>query len=240
MRIAFFAHHPYTGNEPPTWTDPNPDSITLGNIGALPRLLDGIAANTHRLPLSLPVLITEMGYSTNPPNPFRGVPLDEQAAWLNESDYLAYRQPRVLAMAQFLYRDSAPKYSAPKNSFTYWSTFQTGITYFNGQHKPSYDAYAMPIWVHPGHDSHGHRQVRLWAEVRFAKPPSPSDRVVFMFKPRGANQFRVVTPPLPVSQYGFAEIVQSLAPYARGGTFQAKWTGAVSPFAASSRTAAFP
>lgn len=243
MRISDFAHHPYTTNQPPGWTDSNPDSITLGNISALPRLLDGIAANTHRLPSGLPVMITEMGWSSNPPNPYRGVPLAEQAAWLNESDYLAWRQPRVMSMAQFLLRDSPPRYGAPKGSFTYWSTFQTGLAYLNGKRKPSYYAYAMPVWIHPGHDSHGHGRVRLWTQVRFRKDPTgPAlpDYVVFQFKPRGAKSFHAVTGRLALSPYGFVEAIQSLAPYARGGTFQAYWVGPVVPFLYFSRTVAFP
>jgi hypothetical protein len=36
------------------------------------------------------------------------------------------------------------------------------------------------------------------------------------------------------------EAIQSLAPYARGGTFQAYWVGPVVPFLYFSRTVAFP
>src|SRR5206468_4310704 len=101
--------------------------------------------------------------------------LETQAAYINESDYLAYKQSRVASMTQFEYRDSGPVTSAKKGSRAYWATFQTGLTFFNGQPKPSYNAYAFPFWIHRGHDSQGNKQLELWAEVRFRRSASPTD-----------------------------------------------------------------
>src|SRR5581483_555099 len=101
--------------------------------------------------------------------------------WFNESDYLAYHQPRVESMAQFEYRDSGPLKTAKKGSFAYWSTFQTGLSFINGKPKPSYTAYAMPIWVQPSRGG----KLELWAQVRFHKPPTSKDKVVFQFRPKG-------------------------------------------------------
>jgi hypothetical protein len=189
-------------------------------------------------------MITEFGYSSNPPNPYRGIPLTEQAAWINEADYLAWRQPRVASVAQFLLRDSPPKYTAKKGTFSYWSTFQTGLAYLNGNQKPSYNAYAMPIWIHSGHNAHGRRELRLWAQVRFSRyapgTTGPAQYVAFEFKPRGAKQYRQVTKGLSPSPGGFVSTIQSAAPYAQGGTFQAWWIGPSIPFFFASRTAAFP
>jgi hypothetical protein len=235
MRFTFFAHHPYTKAKPPTWTDPSPDAITLGDIGRLPRLLDAIAARTRRLPANVPILATEMGYSTNPPNPFRGIPLAEQAAWINESDYLAYRQPRVYSMTQFEYRDSRPVSTAKKGSFKYWSTFQTGITFVDGKPKPSFGAYALPIWI----QRRARGQLELWAQVRFRRPASASDQIVFQFRPRGSTSWSNVTGLLPLTTNGFVDQMIAAGPYAKGGTFRAAWGGGVPPYFAVSREAPF-
>jgi hypothetical protein len=232
MRFSDFAHHPYTKNLPPTWTDPSPDAITLGDIGRLPRLLDAIAARTHRLPAKVPIMLTEMGYSTNPPNPFRGVSLGTQSAWINESDYLAYHQPRVYSMTQFEYRDSGPVPTAKKGSLKYWSTFQTGLEFADGRRKPSYAAYALPIWVQRGRGG----ALELWAQVRFRQQPGPSDRVTFQFRPRGSSRWTSVTRALALTnQQGFVDRRIAAARYLAGGTFRALWQGSVAPYRASSR-----
>jgi hypothetical protein len=241
LRFSGYAHHPYTKSAPPTWVDGSRDSFTLDNIAKLPKLLDAIAARTHRLPRGLPIMVTEMGYSTNPPNPFRGIPPDTQAAWINESDWMAYHQPRVYSMTQFEYRDSPPVRTAPVGSRAYWSTFQTGITFADGTPKPSYTAYELPIWVHAGHSSSGQDLIELWAQVRFRKvyPPGP-DRLVFQFQPAGSSTWTTITGQLPLSPYGFVDTVLPRAPYAGGGTFRAVWGGRVPPYFASSRNAPFP
>jgi hypothetical protein len=240
MAFTAWAHHPYTKKAPPTWTDSNRDSFTLGDIAHLPQLLDAIATRTHRLPDKLPILVTEMGYSTDPPNPYRGVSLATQAAWINESDYLAYRQPRVYSMTQFEYRDSPPVTTAKKGSMAYWGTFQTGITFLDGSLKPSYQAYEMPLWLHSGHDSQGQGQIELWAQVRFRKGANQSDRVVFQFQPTGSTQWTSVTSALPLSPYGFVTAIVPEASYSAGGTFRAVWGGPVAPVFFISRTVSFP
>ena len=59
-----------------------------------------------------------------------------QAAYLNQSDWMAYRDPRVRAVAQYkLVDDAAP------------ASFQSGLRFVDGRAKPGYDAYRLPIWV---------------------------------------------------------------------------------------------
>jgi hypothetical protein len=241
MAATIYAHHPYTKSAPPDWTDRNPDSITLGDIAKLPRLLDRIAIKTHRVPANLPIFVTEMGYSSNPPNPFRGVPLATQAAWINESDYLAWRQPRVYSMTQFLFRDSPPVRKAKKGSRAYWATFQTGITFVNGRPKPAYAAYTLPIWVRRTTDASGQPAVELWAQVRFRKGAPTEDRVLFQFAPAGTADWTPVGDLLPLkNNYGIVDLVAPVAPYARGGTFRAVWGGPVAPRLLTSRSVPFP
>jgi hypothetical protein len=163
-----FAHHPYTKFAAPTQRDPNPDAITVANIGELPALLDQLAASTHHVAAGLSVLSTENGYETNPPDPFSGIPLARQADWINQADFLLYSNPRVFGNTQFLLRDAAPLRQYPRGSRKYWSTYQSGLEFANGSPKPSQAAYAFPFMVNPGpKDAAGNPQLYVWGQLRF-------------------------------------------------------------------------
>jgi hypothetical protein len=188
-------------------------------------------------------MVTEMGYSTNPPNPYRGVPLQTQAAYINESDYLAYKQPRVLSMTQFLYRDSPPVYTARKGSRAYWATFQTGLTFLNGTLKPSYGAYAVPVWLQrsPSGVYPGGEQLELWAQVRFRRNATPQDGVVFQYQPPGSATWTTVTAVAHIDgTLGFVDLTLPAAAFASGGSIRAVWGGPVPPYYAVSRVAQVP
>ena len=59
-----------------------------------------------------------------------------QPAYINQSDWMAYRDRRVRAVAQYKLVDEAPL-----------SSFQSGLRFLDGRAKPAYDAYQLPIWV---------------------------------------------------------------------------------------------
>ena len=159
-----FAHHPYSFFLAPSASMSDQNFAPLSDLGRLESTLDRIFAvyGVHR---QLPLYLTEYGYETNPPNPYRGVSLARQALYIDEAQYLAWKDPRVRAMAQFLLVDSAPDQSFPKGSIGYWSTFQTGLEFLGGAHKPSFDAYRLPIYV-PNPDFHQGGSVLVWAMLR--------------------------------------------------------------------------
>ena len=227
-----WAHHPYTTAEPPTWRDSSPDSIVIANIAALPKLLNAIAASTQRVASGLPIWITEMGYETYPPDPYRGVSLANQAAYDNESDYLGYQQPQVLAVTQFLFQDAGPNTNYKKTARGYWDTYQSGLEFGAGSghppgtHKPAYDAYAMPIWIAKA-GTGASPELELWTEARFHSfQVTPSDRVVFQFAPKGAKTWTTVTPVESPNFAGFVDVLVPQKPYAVPGTWRAVWVGA--------------
>ena len=123
--------------------------ITLANLAALERLMNGIFA-TYGQGRSggVPLYMTEWGYKTNPPNPFVHTTLDQQAAWLNQGEYITFREPYVRALTQFELVDTGPKAGeSPVGSIGYWSTFQTGLMFQDGSPKPSMAAFRIPIWL---------------------------------------------------------------------------------------------
>jgi hypothetical protein len=166
-----FAHHPYYFYHPPAYRTADSNYAPLANLSRLEHGVDRALAayGVHR---RLPIYITEYGYSTNPPNPREIVTPAEQAAYINQADYMAWRDPRVRSVSQFLLYDSGPDTSVPKSSLLYWDTFQTGLLFANGRPKPAYNAYRTPIWIPSPRVRRGAR-VLIWGQIR----PGPHDVV---------------------------------------------------------------
>jgi hypothetical protein len=184
-----FAHHPYSFFLAPNLSLPNREFVPLSDLSRLEHAMDSTFAAYH-VARRLPIYLTEYGYETKP-NPIRGLRPSLQALYLNEAQYMAWRDPRVMTMAQFLLYDSPPntKYP-PTDKYGYWDTFQTGLLYANGKPKPSFFAYRLPIFLpdpvlKPGHP------VLVWALLRTA-PPGSSQRVQIQWRPSSGGAFRTV------------------------------------------------
>jgi hypothetical protein len=164
-----FAYHPYSFDHSPATPVPHhPGLITLANLSRLTTTLDG-ALRAYREPTGMPLYLTEWGYKTDPPNPFVHTSLTQAATWLNEGEYMTYFMPRVRALAQFLLYDLPPDRQYPRGSFGYWVPFQSGLFFLNGQPKPSFFAFRLPLWIPRA--IHG-RSVAVWGELR----PGPHTR----------------------------------------------------------------
>jgi hypothetical protein len=144
------AHHPYTrgGSRPPTSAG-GPTEITIASVARLKSLL-GQAARRGRLRSGIPIYYTEFGFQTNPPDDIFGVPLERQATYLNQSDWIAFNDPRVRSVAQYELRDEANP-----------AAFQTGLRFRDGSAKPGFAAYRLPIWVKRQGSG-----VRVWGQLR--------------------------------------------------------------------------
>jgi hypothetical protein len=157
-----FGHHPYSFFIAPSAQMSDTNFVPLSGLLRLEHALDAIFA-TYGVRRHLPLYLTEYGYETNPPNPYRGVSPSTQALYINEAEYMAWRDPRVRALSQFLLYDAPPDTRYPRGSARYWSTFQTGLRYADGVSKPALDAYRIPIFV-PQAVMGGHTLV--WGRIR--------------------------------------------------------------------------
>ena len=140
--------------------------VPLSDLSRLEQTLDAIFA-ADAVPRQLPIYLTEYGYETNPPNPYRGVRPATQAVYLDEAAYLAWRDPRVRSLSQFLLRDSPPDHAYPRGSARYWSTFQTGLEYADGSPKPALSGYRVAIFVPVDTFARG-GAVSVWGMLRAA------------------------------------------------------------------------
>jgi hypothetical protein len=183
-----YAHHPYELTFAPATPPSDPDYATTGNLPALSTALrDCMVA--YRTGRGMPVYLTEFGYNTDPPNP-AGVTLSQQALYLNEAEYLAYRDSAVRSMDQFLLADDAPRPGRNGVTAGYGATFQTGLEFHNGQAKPALDAYRLPLFLPRSRVRRG-GAVEVWGMVRPAR--GPGARVEIQYAARRSHRWTLLT-----------------------------------------------
>lgn len=211
-----WAQHPYEFDHAPNTPKPSQaNNITLANLGRLERTIDGVFSN-YGEPTGLPMYLTEWGYKSDPPNPFVHTSLAQQATWINEGEYMSYRDPRVMALAQYELYDQEPRESEPVGTLAYWSTFQTGLFFVDGDAKPSLAAYRLPIWVpsaHPG------ANVTVWGQLR----PAVHTEVqygVLEYEPTGSDTWSWLRILTTTNSQGYFEVQ---VPIAQTGSLRLAW-----------------
>lgn len=102
-------------------------TITMATIDKLVRL---VAVNFPRARIWL----SEYGYQSNPPDRVLGVSLANQARYISEGDYVAYKTPRVDLLIHFLYQDEPNL-----------ARFQSGLVTLSGRAKPALAAFQLPL-----------------------------------------------------------------------------------------------
>ena len=163
LRVTGIAHHPYTrGGAGSPLSVVGPDDVTLASIGRLERVIDQRFRRRR-----LPIYLTEYGFQTNPPDRYSGVPPSLAAVWLNQSDWIAFRNPRIASVSQYELRDERSL-----------AAFQTGLRFKDGRAKPGLAAYRVPLWVTPG---------AIWGQVRAGGVGS---RVEILMESRAGRPFK--------------------------------------------------
>lgn len=159
-----WGHHPYHLTEAPNVPSPRAfaDWVTFADLPKLERALDraqGAYGSGKRFPLYL----TEYGFDTKPPQPVNAVSPAVQAVYLNQAEYMAWRDPRVRTLSQYLLQDVPLR-----GAGDVFSAFASGLIFSNGAKKPSFYAYRLPIWMPAMSGRHG-QSLAVWGDVRPAK-----------------------------------------------------------------------
>jgi len=214
LRANGFAHHPYTKNVPTTTRHKNKNALTMANISELGDLLDSLSKKSGgRIPDDLPLWMTEFGFETNPPDPFNGVSLAEQARYNQLGELLAMLNPRIAAQAQFLLRDVAPVAGRDPDSKGYWFTYQSGLQFENNVLKPAGLAYRFGFLAFPGavDAATGRQSFSFWGQARFL-PDGATQRITIQWRQKGtAGAWQDVGPAEPINQRGYFQTTR-LAP----------------------------
>lgn len=175
-----FALHPYEFGPPTVAASGEPDYADLATVPHVEATLDRIlrAYGSHR---RYPLYATEFGYETNPPETVLGtVSPTLAAAYLNESEYLSWKDPRMRSYDQYLLTDP------PSGSFA------TGLRFADGRAKPGLAAYRMPLWLPTQTFAHG-QAIEVWGRVRPARYATVAGRTeyaVIQFRAAGSGSFR--------------------------------------------------
>ena len=163
FRTSGWAHHPYSLTQPPDWNHPSRNSVPLGSIGRLIRAYDRARLAWGDFGQG-DIWITEYGYQTEP-DPYVGIPMVRQALWTTWAEFIAYRNPRIASMAQFLLHDDKPDTTFASADVRRWRTWQSGLVTYSGARKPAFDEYPFPIHVHPTRPRAG-ASVRVFSIAR--------------------------------------------------------------------------
>ena len=225
-----YAHHPYSFTQPPNRPSTNPTWATLADLPRLERTLERIYASySQPTPNGVPLYLTEYGYKSNPPNPYVNTSQAQQAEYINEGEYLAWRDPYVRALGQFELVDASPATSEAIGSLAYWGTFQTGLVELDGLLKPSYYAYRIPIWLPQQRTG---PSVTVWGQLR------PADRsarqtATIEYQALGAGAFTSLQQVTTAGRQGF---ILAHVPISRPGWLRIAWRDPATGLVDHSRT----
>ncbi len=167
--------HPYPYGHPPTRPDhPNRNGAEFAEIPHLISTIDrvqGVYGSRARMK----IYNTEYGYQLGFVN------AQNAARYLNEAEYLSWKNPRIGSYDQFELWDA--------------SWFPTGLLTATYQPKLSFYAYRLPIWLPVTRAGRG-RGLEVWGDVRpahFASADSHQPQyVLIQFSAGGTHTFRTV------------------------------------------------
>jgi len=223
-----WATHPYTGGQAPTvLTTGTPASADYADFPSLPQLENTLdrAAAAYGSNVQLPIYNTEFGYQTNPPNPGPTTTSPENAArFINEAEFISWRNPRIWSYNQYELIDPSAKKVA---------NFDTGLKFYGGSHdvfagtpKPSFYAYRMPLWMP---QARGAKQTPLevWGCARAAplaaQQTGRAQHVQIEFAASGAQYRTVQTVRLDPARHGC--YFDTHVRFPGSGTVRLAWNG---------------
>ena len=154
----------------PNWkrtaSSTDPDNTEFAELPRFASMLDRIQ-RMYGSGKRFRIYNNEYGYITNPPNN-SVTPLNPNgqfvspataAGYINWAEYLSWKQSRIASTMQFLLVDPNPR-KAPE-----FGGFASGLIFYGGVHKPSYDAYRLPLFLPFTTGARGH-SLEVWGCVR--------------------------------------------------------------------------
>ena len=216
-----FADHPYPNSLPPNQSDSkDPDFTELSTLPNLASALDRTQRvyGSHR---RLPIYVDEYGYITNPPNHSgHFVSPSTAAKYINWAEYLSYKNSRVATTMQFLLEDPNPRVGVPE-----FGGFASGLEFFKRKHKPSYDAYRMPLFL-PTTTAKRGQALEVWGCVRPAtgarQLTHESQQVSIQFQRNQSGPFTTLKVVPITNVRGYFDVRLK---FPASGSVRLEWTG---------------
>ncbi len=195
------ASHPYPQNQPPDV--PNKLEPDYGDFAAIPNIestLDRVQ-QVYGSNARFPIYSTEFGYKTNPPEKLiRAISPATAATYLNQAEYMSWRNPRILSYDQYLLKDS------PSGNFA------TGLETAAGTPKATYDAFRLPVFLPVTTGAQG-TPLEVWGCVRPARYTGVRDghpaKVQIQFRPAAGGSFKTVRTVTVTDPEGYFDVRQA-------------------------------
>jgi hypothetical protein len=131
------AYHPYTLAGGPGVKTPHPDDASISEMSRLTRVLDKLRSKRRIEQSRMPIWITEFGFQSRPPDPY-ATPIKKIPGFMAWSEYIAFRNVRVLSFSQYPLIDDAGRVDG----------FQSGLRFHSGKKKPGvFAAFQRPIYA---------------------------------------------------------------------------------------------
>jgi hypothetical protein len=201
------AHLYPQGAQPPNLRLPDePDDADFASLPELDTTLDRSSAAWGKA-RRLPIYSTEFGYHTDPPEAYQPSPA-LAAAYMNEAEYLSWRNPRIRSYDQYLLAD-------PSGA----SLFATGLEFADGRPKATFAAFRMPLYL-PRTSETSPGSLEVWGCVRPAHTAPGPQRVAIQFAPRGRpfRTLKMIRLPDPAGYF------DTTASFRRTGTVRLAWS----------------
>ncbi|MEJ7788437.1 MAG: hypothetical protein WKF29_01010 [Thermoleophilaceae bacterium] len=179
-------HHPYQLLLAPNLRSANKDDAAINDGRRLLKVVDRLTRLGAFQPGAgkrLDLYYTEFGYQTSPPDPFAGVSLSQQKAYLQKAAFIAWSTPRVREINQFRLTDGLLSGRGPQR----FAEFQSGLLFRDRRPKP-----ANAIFPHPFVIS----GTRFWGHVR----PGAGHSVRVEYRRNSRGKFREVAQVLTSSR----------------------------------------
>ena len=152
-------HHPHPVDLAPDQPSGEPGWAKMGDLRRFGRTLDRLTAR-RRIRVTgggrLPLHLTEFGYQTSPPDHAVGIPMDRAARWIQQTTYLAWRDPRVRSLVHYQWEDEPVRWRG--NGSLAYAGWQSGLHSITGEPKPSLAAVTAPLVV-------DRARGRIWGQV---------------------------------------------------------------------------
>ncbi len=212
FQASAFADHPYPQG-PPNLPEPDePDYADLPSLPHLEQALDTVQ-RVYGSDKIFPIYSTEFGYLTDPPEKVAGtVSLETAAKYLNWSEYISWKDPRVRSYDQYLLVDG------PRGIFA------SALEMPNGTPKPSYYAYRMPVWL-PQTSGKPGDSLEVWGCVRPARfarlDTGRLQQAEIQFQKGGSGSFSTIRTVRLPDPYSYFDVRQT---FSGSGNVRIAWS----------------
>jgi hypothetical protein len=212
-----FATHPYPQALPPDDKIPGaPDDVVVASLPKLFTTLDRVN-EAYGSSKRYDAYNLEYGYQTSPPDTQSGEISPAKAAkYLNWSEYLTWRLPRMLSYDQYLFEDPPP---IPHKRYT---GFATGIETYSGKRKPGFYALRMAVWL-PKTTQPSGGKLEVWGCVRPAKndPMAKRSPADIQFRAGSSGAWKTIAAVSTQTSHGYFDVEQK---FPSTGTVRIKWS----------------